>query len=276
MMRTLLFSALLFWGGVLQAQIFNPPVNGGETSDTTDWRGWSGVSIGFKPWKGVSVVLNQQWRWDGDLSSFDRQLQQLGCSWSPRWNAWSKTQSLGVGLRHTSSPDRKGDVQGVDRFIRLQAEHGASFEAGRWEFETRIRFQKQTAVQLKGGGDPAAEAARKMWRFKCEVGYNIKGFKWDPVFAVERFIPLVPDGWQPDGTWRMRLATGTKVGKRQKIRVFLQRDWEGQYNPAPPGVSLFEVGAGIDDLRRAGAVDWTVGLQWRYRLKLKSKKVNAG
>ena len=274
-MRSLLCAILLFCGGVLQAQVINPPVDSGNTADTTDWRGWSAVSLGFKPAKGLAVVLSQQWRWDDDFGSFDRQLQQLACTWSPKWNAWSKSQSLGVGLRHTARPDRKGAVQGVDRYLRVQAEHGTSFDAGRWEFETRIRYQKQTAVELKGDGDPDDIAAHKVWRFKCEVGYNIKGFKWDPVMAVERFIAVVPDGWSPDGSWRMRLATGSKVGKRQKIRVFLQRDWESQYNPAPPGLSLFEVGAGVDDLRPLGAVDWTVGVQWRYRIKLQ-KKVSAG
>lgn len=253
------------------AQVINPPPGSGGPTDTTEWRGWTGVSIGFKPVKAVALELNQQWRWNSDFTEFDRQLQQLEFKWSPRWNDLSKAQSLGFGIRHTVRPDRKGDVQGVDRFVRWQVQHGTSFDAGRWEFETRIRYQKQTAVALKDASDPAAVPAKAAWRFKGEIGYNIKGFKWDPAVSIERFVSEVPDGWEPDGSWRVRLATGTKTGKRQKLKVFIQRDIESRYNPAPPGMTLFEVDAGLDDLRLSGAVEWTVGLRWSYRIKLKDK-----
>jgi len=270
MKHVLLLIALVAGGGVY-SQVINPPPGSEGATDTTVWRGWTGISLGIKPLKGVSVVMNQQWRWDRDFSEFDRHLLQLGCAWSPQWNDVSKAQSLGIGVRRTSRPDRKGDIQGVDRYLRWQIEHGASMDAGRWDFETRIRYQKQTAVKTKDGSDPEEVPAKAAWRFKGEVGYNIKGFKWDPVVSIERFISEVPDGWVPDGTWRVRLATGTKTGKRQKLKVFIQRDSEARYNPAPEGMTLFEVGADLDDLRPSGAVEWTVGLQWRYRIKLKSK-----
>ena len=91
--------------------------------------------------------------------------------------------------------------------------------------------------------------------------------------SVERFVDRVPEGWQPDGAWRMRLATGRKVAKRQKVSLFIQRDWVKRYNPAAPGVALVEIGAGLDDLRLYGAEEWTVGLM--YSLRLKSPKRNS-
>ena len=275
-MRAALCILLLLGGVSMQAQVINPPPGSGVETDTTDWRGWSGASISFKPAKGWSIAFNQQWRWDERGSSFDRQLQQLGCAWSPRWNALSRAQSLGLAFRHVTRPDRKGDVQGNDRFLRWQAEHGAAFEAERWTFETRIRFQSQKAIEFKDGTDPTGAKAHKQWRFKSVVEYNIRGFKWDPEFSVERFVAVVPEGWQPDGAWRMRLATSTKLGKRHKLRVFIQRDWEARYNPAALDQTLIEIGADLDDLRLSGAVDWTLGVQWRYRLKLRKKKVTGG
>lgn len=276
MKQMMLCLVLLFGVGYVHAQVINPPPGSEGETDTTEWRGWSGISMGFKPVKSLSIVWSQQWRWDNDFSSFDRSLQQISCGWSPRWNKFSKAQSLGLALRHTTRPDRKGDVQGNDRFLRWQVEHGAEFDAGRWAFETRIRFQNQQVLALKDGSDPTQEGASKQWRFKGEVGYNIKGFKWDPDFAVERFVAVVPSGWVPDGAWRMRLGTSTKLGKQHKLRVFLQRDVEAPYSPAPPGMTLFEVGAGLDDLRQTGGVEWTVGLQWRYRIKFKKKKSPQG
>ena len=105
MKHVLLLIALVAGGGV-HSQVINPPPGSEGATDTTVWRGWTGISLGIKPLKGVSVVMNQQWRWDRDFSEFDRHLLQLGCAWSPQWNDVSKAQSLGIGVRRTSRPDR--------------------------------------------------------------------------------------------------------------------------------------------------------------------------
>ncbi len=249
------------------AQVINPPPGTQVDPDTAEWRGWLGVTLDWKPVKSVHLSFEQQWRWEGDFSEFDQQFQQLGVSWSPRWNKVSKAQSIGVGLRHSTRPDRKGAVQGDDRFLRWQVEYGVEWEEGRWSLEARLRHQNQVAVELKGGEDPADDVARIQNRIKGELGYNIKGWKWDPVMSVERFLVDVPEGWLPDGAWRLRLGTSNKWGKRQRIKVFVQRDWEARYNPAGVGVPLSVIGAGIDDLRLNGRVEWTVGVSWRYRFK---------
>ena len=249
------------------AQVINPPPGSGEQPDTTEWRGWLGATLDWKPVKSLQISFDQQWRWDSDLSSFDQHFQQLDLAWSPRWNKVSKAQSIGVGLRHSIRPDRKGAVQGNDRLLRWQIEYGVEWEEGRWSFEGRLRHQKQVAVELKGEADPDDYVARVQTRIKGELGYNIKGWKWDPALSVERFLVSVPEGWLPDGAWRFRLGSSKKMGKRHRIKIFVQRDWEARYNPADVGVPLSVIGAGIDDLRLNGSVEWTAGVSWRYRFK---------
>ena len=204
----------------LGAQVINPPSG---QSDTTEWQGWCGLSLEWQPVKSVKLALNEQWRWDNDFGDFDRQIHQLDVAWSPRWNAFSKAQSLGAALRHTTRPDNKGDIQGKDRFLRWQVEYTAQVEPGRWSMEGRLRHQRQSALALKDESDPADYSSRVQTRIKGAVVYNIKGWKWDPEFSVERFLVQVPEGWPSDGSWRFRLGSSKRMGKRQKLRIFLQR-----------------------------------------------------
>lgn len=266
-MRGLSLLWMLFLPAMASGQIINGP-----DSDTTEWRGWTGVQLHWRPSRTLTLAVQEQWRWREDFTRFDRRFHQVELEWKPKGRDWVDAQSLAVGLRHSSRPDRRGDIQGVDKLLRWQIEHGTKVDAGRWTFKTRARIQQQTALALKGDADPETYGQRRTWRFKGTVEYNIKGWKWDPAFAVERFIDRVPEGWQPDGAWRMRLATGRKVAKRTRIKVFFQRDWVGRYNPAEPGTSLAEIGAGIDDLRLQGAVEWTAGLLLRHRFKSPERK----
>lgn len=248
----------------LGAQVINPPSG---QSDTTEWQGWCGLSLEWQPVKSVKLALNEQWRWDNDFGDFDRQIHQLDVAWSPRWNAFSKAQSLGAALRHTTRPDNKGDIQGKDRFLRWQVEYTAQVEPGRWSMEGRLRYQRQSALALKDESDPADYSSRVQTRIKGAVVYNIKGWKWDPEFSVERFLVQVPEGWPSDGSWRFRLGSSKRMGKRQKLRIFLQRDAQGRYTPTGWG--------GLDDFRLKGSTEWTVGVTWRYRIKSKRKKKEA-
>lgn len=271
-MRVLPLLILFAWSHAASSQVILPP-----DQDTTEWRGWTGIQLQWRPVKTVTVAFQEQWRWRDDFTRFDRRFHQFGVEWNPKSPNASldrilKPQSLAVGLRRSTRPDNRGDVQGVDKLLRWQVEHGMELEAGRWEFKTRVRCQQQTALALKGGEDPADYGQRRTWRFKGTVSYNIKGWKWDPAVSVERFVDRVPEGWQPDGAWRMRLATGRKLAKRQKVSLFIQRDWIERYNPAASGVALVEIGAGLDDLRLFGAEEWTVGLMYSLRLTSPKRK----
>lgn len=247
-------------------------------TDTTEWQGWVGIQLQWRPVKTVTVAFQEQWRWGEDFTCFDRRFHQFELEWdpssqNPSLDRFLKPQSWAVGVRHSTRPDNRGDVQGVDKLLRWQVEHGVDLEAGRWEFGTRVRCQQQTALALKGDEDPSEYGRRRTWRLKGTVGYNIKRWKWDPAVSVERFVDRVPEGWQPDGAWRVRLATGRKLAKRHKVSLFIQRDWAKPYSPvAPGGDSLFEIGAGIDDIRWNGEEKWTVGLMYSLRLKSPSRK----
>lgn len=258
----------------VQAQVINPPPGNDTAIDTTEWRAWSGLTLAWKPFQQIQCAFTQQARWSDDLTAFDRHFQQVELEWNPQWNKVMEAQSLGLGVRHTSKPDNRGAVQGVNRYLRWQLDYVLNLVLNRWEFSGRVRYQRQVALALKGGDDPDDYGRRTAFRFKGSVGYNIKGWKLDPEFAVERFSLVQPDGWRPDGGWRMRLGTSMKPAKRQKLRAFIQWDGQGRYFPTEMGVPLAEVGAGIDDIRQFGAVEWTIGLGWRYRFKApkRSKK----
>ena len=63
-----------------------------------------------------------------------------------------------------------------------------------------------------------------------------------------------------DGAWRARIGTDFKPGKRQRIKVVLQREWQGKYLPSGTGATL-------DDFRLYGNDEWALVVGWRYRFK---------
>ena len=126
--------------------------------------------------------------------------------------------------------------------------------------QTRARIQQQTALALKDNADPRLTDSDEHG-VQGHLGIQHQGLEMGPLLSLERFIDRVPEGWLPDGAWRLRLP-GRKVAKRKKVSVFIQRDWLHRYNPAQPGVALAEIGAGIDDLRLHRGMDG--GIMFRH------------
>ena len=233
--------------------------------DTTDFQGWFSATLDWKPADGLKVELQEQWRIKHDWGAYDRQIHQLGVSWSPEWNGVSDAQHLGAAARVTTRLDDTGENRGIERFFRWHVEHGAEVELGRWAIGSRLRYQKRTALWLKDGDDPSGLEAKETWRFKGTLSYNIKNWKLDPKIAVERFCRVVPDEWPSDGAWRARIGTDFKPGKRQRIKVMLQREWKGKYTPTGLTTSL-------DDFRLFGDNQWALLIGYRYRMKTQRKK----
>lgn len=233
--------------------------------DTSDCTAWGSVALNWRPIKSVKLAVEEQWRIKDNFSSFDRQFHQFTLGFSPRWNAFSKAQSLGLGFRHMTRVDDTGDNQGLERFIRWHAQHELDLDLGRWNVRTRLRFQRRRAIWLKDGKDPGEEGTKDVWRLKVELGHNFRDWKADPELSVERFWTTVPEGWPVDGHWRVRLGTGLKVGKRQRVKTFIQRQWRPRYLPSG-------VGATLEDFRLWGEERWTLGIAYRCSLKTRKKK----
>jgi len=260
-MRAALLTIFLSIGIAAAAQVVMPP----EPPDTTDFQGWFVATLDWKPVDGVKVELQEQWRVKRDWGAYDRQFHQLGISWSPRWGGFAEAQNLGIAARVMTRLDDSGDNQGLERFFRWHVEHGAKAEIGRWTLTSRVRFQKRTALWLKDGDDPGEAEAKEHWRLKGTLGYDFKQWKLDPKVTLERFFRVVPEGWPNDGAWRARIGTEFKPGKRQRIKVMLQREWRGKY--------ILDPGQGsLDDFRLNGDDEWALLIGYRYRMKTERKK----
>jgi hypothetical protein len=236
-----------------------------ETPDTLDWQAWGSLSLDWKPFAGLKVALQEQWRVKENGAAIDRQFHQLSVGWSPQGSRFAKAHTFGLGGRVVSRFDNQGSSQGWDRFFRWHGDYEATAHPGRWTLIGRIRHQRRTALWLKGGGDIAEVSAKKTWRVKFTLAYNIKKWKLDPIASVERLVPETPEGWPSDGAWRVRLGTDIKPGKRQKLKLILQREWRGRYLPSG-------VGATLDDFRLYGDNEWAIIVGYRYRMKTGKKK----
>ena len=255
-MRPLSFLTLfLLVAPVGQGQIVLP-----EPPDTTDFGAWTTLKADWKPVKGITLELKEQVRLKDDLGALDRHFHQVSVGWSPRWSAVTKAQQLVLGSRLQSVLDNTGDKQGWERYFRWHVDHVTKVDVKRWTVVSRIRYQERSALKLVGGDASDLDEIKRMWRIKAGLSYNIKGWKLDPRCSVERFIAPVPEGWPGDGVWRARFGTDFKGGKRQRIKVVLQREWRGKYLPSGTGATL-------DDFRLYGNDDWALLVSWRYRFK---------
>jgi len=250
---------LLLLGAVLatatQAQIVQP-----ELPDTTDFQGWTTLKGQLRLGESWTVELKEQFRLKNDLATFDREFRQLTLGFSPQWGAVAEAQEMVLGARLILLNDDQGNKQGLERFFRWHADHNVKVEVGRWTVSSRIRYQERTAIQLAGDADAAAEGVKRTWRVKAGLAYDIKGWKLDPRCSLERFFVPVPEGWPSDGAWRARFGTDFKTGKRQRLKVVLQREWRGKYLPSGTGATL-------DDFRLYGDNQWALVASYRYRFK---------
>lgn len=256
--------AFILWCGCSVATVYGQNVTQPTPPDTSDWTAWGSVTLNWRPIKGVKLAVEEQWRVKENFASFDRQFHQFSLGYNPRWNKLSKAQTVSVGFRHMTRVDDSGNNQGLERFVRWHVQHQAGADVGRWDVQTRLRFQRRRAVWLKDGDDPKEEGTQDVWRLKVEVGHNFRNWKADPQLSVERFWTAVPEGWPVDAHWRVRMGTAFKVGKRQQLRTFVQRQWRPRYLPSG-------VGATLADFRLWGQEKWTLGVAYRYSLKSPKK-----
>ena len=238
------------------AQVITQP----EAPDTLDWQSWTSVSLDWKPVKGLRLELQEQWRFKENMGTFDRQFHQLTANWTPQGHDLLEAQSIGFAGRLMTRQDNQGDNQGLERHFRWHAQYALQWDPGRWSFSSRVRYQRRKAVWLKDGDDPSEAPVKSTWRVKATVKHNLRKWKLDPELSVERFSPVLPDGWPADQAWRVRLGTEFKPGKRQRIKLGIQREWKDRYLPVG-------VGAGLDDFRLYGNQEWALVVAYRYRMK---------
>lgn len=236
-----------------------------EAPDTSEWRAWTGLRLAWKPIKSIRLSFEEQWRLQDDFGALDRMVHQFGLAFHPQGPDWLEAQALAVGYRHSSVVDNSGANQGIERFGRWNVDYCAGGEWKRWSLDMRLRHQRQRALWLKDGDDPTEVPEKELSRVKVELGYNIRKWKADPTLALERFHRPVPEGWPPDAQWRVRLGTSLKTGKRQQLKLFIQRDWKQRYLPSG-------VGATLDDFRLWGSEAWTIGATYGYGFKRRKRK----
>ena len=72
-------------------QVILPP-----DQDTTEWRGWTGIQLQWRPVKTVTAAFQEQWRWGDDFTRFDRRFHQFEVEWDLR----TPNPSLDLSLIH--------------------------------------------------------------------------------------------------------------------------------------------------------------------------------
>ncbi len=187
--RCLLFCLVLGWG----AQSAN-----GQSQ--TDFRSWNALELETNLSKKWKLGWTNQFRFDSNITSFDRYISQADISYD-----FYKNYRIAYGLRYVLKWDNTGSTQGLRSFMRYQWDLSYRYKVKRLKITYRYRYQRQHELgKSRLEGDfPGIDH-----RLKIKFGYNIRDWKWDPYGSAEMFYHLQQGSY--NGVDRYRFVLGSR------------------------------------------------------------------
>lgn len=201
------FSFLFFLSSTLIAQ-------DGFTVVTSDLESWNTLNLKYKANKKFNMQLTQGLRLNHNASIVDQVYTNLGFKWSP-----VKQVSFGLGTRYIY--DRGGNSL-FDNDFRINLDFSYKHKYKALSFQYRLRYQNRNEIGLsRDDGD----YFKNYLRLKAEVEYNIKKWKFDPVFSTEIFRDMTKYSGGFDNL-RFTLGTNYSLKKWGELNVYYRLEHE--------------------------------------------------
>ena len=172
---------------------------------------WSVAELRYYPSKKIRFGVEQQLRFNENVSAFDRTFTEL----NGRYSFWNN-YNFGLTYRYMFLNDNSGQIQGIENHYRLDYYLSHEFKLNRLRIENRIKYQNRKEIRDKSIS--CICETRNYWRLKSGIDYKIKNWKYDPYFSAEIFLPTNKREKQLHNRYRLALGTNVKVAKKQKIR----------------------------------------------------------
>jgi len=194
---------------------------------------WSVAEFRYQSSKKFRFGIEQQLRFNENISIFDRTFTEL----YGRYYFWDDF-NFGLAYRYMFLNDNSGQIQGIENHYRWDYFFSHEFKLKRLEFENRIKYQRRKEIRDKSIS--CICQTRNYWRFKSEIIYKIKNWKYDPYFSSEIFLPTNKREKRLHNRYRLALGTSVKISKKQKIRIkyLFEREIKG-WNPE--AISIFQI-----------------------------------
>ncbi|MBO72057.1 MAG: hypothetical protein CMD35_00435 [Flavobacteriales bacterium] len=173
---------------------------------------WSIAELRYYPSKKFRFGIEQQLRFNDNISTFDRTFTELNGRFS-----FLKNFNFGLTYRYMFINDHTGNTQGFEKHFRWDYYISQKIKVSQFEIQNRIKYQNRKEIR-----DPSIRCiceTRNYWRLKSGVKYKIKNWKYDPYFSSEIFLPTNKREKQLNNRYRLAIGTDIKISKRQKLRV---------------------------------------------------------
>lgn len=186
----------------------------GTTIVTSDLETWSKVGLKFKVHKKFTIQLDQGLRLNNNSTIADQYFTDLGFKYKA-----TKNLKFGVGLRYI------GDRGGNDLFdndFRINLDAIFKHKVKSFDFQYRLRYQNKNEMGLS---TVDGDYYKNYFRIKAGLKYNIKNWKFDPVFSTElyRDMTKVTGGFD---NLRLTLGTSYKMNKFGTLGMYYRVEQE--------------------------------------------------
>ena len=199
---------------MLSCQLFGQFSDEGYTLVTRDLESWTSLNLRFKYSPKINFGLEHGFRLNENASKLDQYLTEFHFKWKPIENL-----SFGSGFRYIY--DRGGNDL-FDHDFRWNLDGQLKHQLDRFDFSYRLRFQTRNEIgQSRAEGD----VAKNYLRLKTSIAYNIRKWKFDPVFSTEIFRDLTRGNSSFDRI-RFTLATEYNMKKFGVLEFFYRFDRE--------------------------------------------------
>ena len=191
---------------------------GQNTDNSDDLETWTSVRLRYKASKKWAFELQEQLRLKENSAVTDQYFTQL----TTRYKL-TKYLSLGVGLRYIKRNDNQGKKQGFEDHFRYHFDLGFKHNLDRFAFNHRLRYQNKNEL---GVSEEEGDFAKKNFRWKSSINYNIRKWKLDPNVSAEIFNKSYDDGAKKFSKYRLTFGTSYNLKKAGKLDFYYRLEKE--------------------------------------------------
>ena len=188
---------------------------------TKDFELWSSVGVDYTVGEKFKISLNQHLRLKDNAKTTDAYFTDLSLE-----HELFKDFEIGVGFRHITKNDTKGNKQGFEDHFRYNVDLSYKYDINRFTASHRIRYQNKNQLGVdEAGGDLTSQGVR----IKSGLKYDFKNSPFTPSFSLEIFNKFNKNDTFKISTYKTskyRLTYGLTYKWEQvgKFRVFYRRE----------------------------------------------------
>lgn len=180
----------------------------GFAQENSDLESWNAFNLTYELNKKWEFEFEGQLRLKEDISEIDKYFGEFATQYNV-----SKRFALTGAFRYIRENDNVGKKQGYENHIRYHFDASYKHKINDFSLKYRVRYQNKNELGVD-------DFAKKYYRFKAGVGYNIKNWKLDPKFSAEIFFRDQKEEENGFDKYRITFGSSYKFKKSGEIDFY--------------------------------------------------------